>query len=71
MNNYIVVEYQTTEAGKTATLVNAYADMAQAESKYHSILSAAAVSNIPLHGAILFTETGFLMQKVYDHREGK
>lgn len=46
------------------------ADKAQlkAESKYHEVLAAAAVSNTMSHAAILFSSEGFpLMHQCYKH----
>lgn len=53
---YIVLEIQTTST--VATLVNAYEDRNQAESKYHQILSAAALSSVPKHSAVLMNDVG-------------
>lgn len=53
---YIVLEIQTTST--VVTLINAYEDRNQAESKYHQILSAAALSNVPKHSAVLMDDVG-------------
>lgn len=53
---YIVLEIQTTST--VATLVNAYEDRNQAESKYHQILTAAALSSVPKHSAVLMDDEG-------------
>lgn len=38
------------------------------ESKYYEVLSAAAVSNLPSHAAIMFSADGFpIMDKCYKH----
>ena len=51
---YIVQEYQTTDAGVTSVLpATTYSDRYQAESAYHTILAAAAVSQVAKHGAII------------------
>lgn len=65
---FIVIEYQTNAEGQTAMLNNAYADSREAESKYHQILSAAALSGLPKHGAIMFTEDGFIGQSCYTNQ---
>lgn len=40
----------------------------KAESKYYQVLSAAAVSNLPSHAAILFSSEGFpIMNHCYKH----
>ena len=53
---YIVLEIQTSST--VATLVNSYSDRNQAESKYHQILSAAALSSVPKHSAVLMDDVG-------------
>lgn len=64
---YIVIELQNTN-GSVAHLFDAYDDRNQAESKYHLVLSAAAVSQIPVHTAVLMTDEGFTLEsKCYEH----
>lgn len=42
----------------------------EAEASYHTILAAAAVSNVDVHGAIILSEDCIpVMYKSYDHRE--
>ena len=53
---YIVIELQKNSDGSVANLVYAYNTKAQAESKYYAILSAAAVSSVPVHSAIIIQE---------------
>lgn len=53
---FIVMEIQTTNT--VATLVNSYSDRLEAESKYHQILAAAAISDVPKHGAVLLNDEG-------------
>ena len=53
---YIVLEIQTSTT--VATLVNSYEDRNQAESKYHQILTAAALSSVPKHSAVLMDDEG-------------
>ncbi len=65
---FIVIETQTDADGVVGTLVNAYPTQAEAESKYYSILSAAAISEIYLHGAFLLRADGqSLMSYAYRH----
>lgn len=65
---YIVMEIQSSDT--TATIVNSYADRNQAESKYHQILTAAAVSSVPKHSAVLLAENGVsLKNESYFHIE--
>ena len=74
---YYVVEIQQYASGEYGHIVHyAYdADPDRArlkgEAKYHEILAAAAVSELPSHAAILFTTDGFpLMHQVYKHAAG-
>ena len=53
---YIVLEIQASDT--IATTINSYEDRNTAESKYHQILAAAAMSTIPHHSAVLMNEVG-------------
>ena len=65
---FIVFEIQTNDDGSVGTLVSSYADQNQAESAYHTVLSAAAVSALPVHSCVILTEEGFeLEHKCYKH----
>lgn len=65
---YIVLEIQTNVNGAVGTLVNSYTDRNQAEQKYHLILSAAAVSALPEHAAVMLTSDGRMVtSQCYKH----
>ena len=65
---YIVFEIQTNADGSVGTLVNSYADQNQAESKYHQVLTSAAVSALPVHSCALLSEEGFeIRHECYKH----
>ena len=65
---YLVIELQTNAEGSVANIVTAYTDRNQAESKYHLILTSAAVSSVPTHAAAIFTNEGQLLERhVYHH----
>lgn len=67
---YIVIELQTNSDGTVGNLVWAYTDRNQAEQKYHLVLSAAAVSSLPAHAAVLLTGDGrMLASQCYRHEE--
>ena len=53
MQEYIVIEMQTNENGVTSVIPLAYEDLNLARQKYHTILAAAAVSTLPVHGAVI------------------
>lgn len=64
---YIVIELQTT-GDQVGTIVNAYSARGQAESRYHTILAAAAISEVETHGAVMLTEEGqLLLRGCYHH----
>jgi len=65
---YIVMEIQTNADGSVGTLVSTYAEQNQAESKYHQVLTYAAISNLPVHSCALLSEEGFeLRHECYKH----
>ena len=64
---FIVLELQATLTN-VAHIFTIYADQAQAESSYHLVLSAAAVSTVPMHSALLMTADGQVMRsETYKH----
>ena len=62
-----VIEIQ--KSGETATpFVQLFTDDAQAKSRYHELLSIAAVSNVPEHSVILVSEEGnYMFREKYEH----
>lgn len=65
---FFVIELQKLLDGNVANIVTSYATQAEAESKYHSILSAAAVGTLPCHSAIIVSEEGFPVKyQCYKH----
>lgn len=63
---YYVIEVQTGDTG--AVLPFVFDNKAAAEAKYHALLSVAATSDVPKHGAILFNDDLFVSkQEVYNH----
>ena len=66
---YLVMELQKNKDGHVANIVTEHETLALAESKYHAVLSAAAVSGIPAHSAILVSEEGFpVKNQCYKHQ---
>jgi hypothetical protein len=65
---YIVIELQKSAEGVVSNIVSSYENLAEAESKYYSILAAAAVSEISVHSAVLISEEGFpVKNQCYKH----
>lgn len=69
---YIVVELQTNDSGELGNLVWSFDKKEEAESKYYSVLSAAAMSNVPVHSAVMLDEQGSLINShVFFHEKTK
>lgn len=65
--NYIILESQTTN-GTTAVLTTIKSDRNEAEQEYHSKLSFAAVSVVPLHAVTMLSENGRVIKsEAYSH----
>jgi len=65
---YIILETQTNANGTLGTIVSQYEDRNQAESKYHQVLAAAALSTLPRHCAFMLSDEGYLYQsQCYTH----
>lgn len=66
---YVVIELQDM-GSQVANIVTAYDSVNQAEQKYHEALSAAAVSQVPIHSAIMMNSEGqYIKSEGYDHRQ--
>lgn len=55
---HVVLEIQTNPDGTVGTLVSSFDGRLEAESAYHSVLAAAAISDLPCHTAVLLTSDG-------------
>lgn len=64
---FAVIEIQ--KDGATATpITTLFTDKDQAYSKYHQVLAAAAISQVPEHSAILVSEEGsYMMHDKFIH----
>ena len=67
---FLVTEIQTFDTGAVSNPTYAYDTENAALSKYYSILSAAAVSKLPVHACMLFTNNGVaLRSECFTHQE--
>ena len=66
---FIVLEIQTAADGSVTVLEPIIRPTrAEAESVYHSVLSYAALSAVPMHAAVLLTGEGVTLErKAYTH----
>ena len=60
---FIVLEIQKTSETEVATLVSTEEDRNKAESKFYQVLSAAAISIIPKHSALLLDADGICIKR--------
>ena len=74
MTQFYIVEIQTYADGSFGHLVHYVYDAdpdkarMKGESKYHEVLMAAAISELPSHAAIMFSTEGFpIMNQCYKH----
>ena len=74
MNQYYIIEIQQYANGEFGHIVHFAYDanptkaQLKAESKYYEILSAAAISQLPQHSAILIASDGSaIMSQCYEH----
>lgn len=66
---YIVLEMQTNADGTVGTILTTYDKLNEAESKFFSILSAAALSTLPVHTAVLLTNNGTMLRaETFEHK---
>ena len=64
----IVTEIQKFADGGMSTPSYAFDSQQSAEAKYHAILAGAAVSALPVHACVMFSEEGFpLKHECYKH----
>lgn len=66
---YIVIEIQRSGEDTLAYLVSTHTNINDAYSKFYLVLSAAAISTIPIHGATMLTETGEIVANEYFRHE--
>lgn len=60
---FFVIEFQETAEGAVTHLVTTHDTRAEAESKYHTVLSYAAVSGLRRHSAAIITPDGFVQKR--------
>lgn len=66
---FIVIEMQKDANGNVAIVTPAmYDNQNEAESKFYTVLAAAAVSNVPKHSVTMLHEDGFVIRnETYIH----
>lgn len=68
MANYIIIETQTTNGATAVVTPVVKTNYNEAEQEYHTKLSYAAVSTVPLHAVTMLAENGKMVKyEAYDH----
>jgi len=71
MGKFITIELQSFADGSVALQKWTYDTIPEAEAKYYTLLSVAALSNVPIHTAMIIDPFGTcLASKSYTHNEG-
>ena len=66
---YLVIEIQKND-DTVGNIVSAYDTRNEAESKFYTVLSAAAISSVEKHACSLLTEDGVCIRnEVYEHSQ--
>ena len=67
---FIIHEMQTTGTQTALVPAKTYTDRNEAESAYHGVLAAAAISSVPVHAVVLMDEHGnTLRREFYEHTQ--
>ena len=68
---YIVIELQKS-GNELSNIVTTFDNLNEADNKYHTILAAAAISNVERHAASMLSDEGYCIKaEYYDHIEGE
>lgn len=62
---YLVIEIQKWNDESVDNIITTHTDLNEAESKFHQVLAAAAISNVPVHAATMLEDTGSLIRNEY------
>lgn len=68
---YFVCEIQKQSGSAASYIMSQYEDRMEAESKFHQILSYAAVSTLETHSAVIFDEEGTAQANQFYHHGGE
>lgn len=55
---YLVIEIQKSNDGNLSHIESVHTTLPEAEQKYHTVLSFAAVSAVDVHSAVMLDDTG-------------
>ena len=59
---YIVAEIQRLSDGTVSVPTYSFDDERNANARYYQILASASISGLPVHSAVMFTETGVFIK---------
>ena len=65
---HVIIELQTDAEGAVATVTSTYDSEAQAVSKFHTVMAAAALSDVPCHAVVhMLADGGFVGSGCFHH----
>lgn len=65
---HLIIEIQTSKDGTVGNIVTAYEDEPQAVSKFHTVMAAAALSDLPCHACVhMLSDGGFVNSGCFHH----
>lgn len=59
-SKYLVIEIQANADGTVGNIVTSHDSLNAAYSKFYAVLSAAAVSSVARHSAVIMDDTGYV-----------
>ena len=62
---YIIIEMQTDANGIVSTLVTQKETRNEADSLYHQVLAAAAISAVPVHACAMMSNEGYPIENAF------
>lgn len=65
---FIVMELQVNAEGQVGNIVTTYSTLAEAQNKFYTICAFAAISEVPMHSAVILDQGGVLIDRqTFEH----
>ena len=60
---FIVIELQVNAEGQVVSIVTSHNTLPEAQKKYYTVLAYAAISDVPMHSAVILDQMGGLVDR--------
>lgn len=60
---FIVIELQVNAEGQVGNIVTSHVTLPEAQNKFYTVCAFAAISNIPMHSAVILDQMGVLIDR--------